>query len=67
MLAALAHDPQRAVPAFAVEVLDVGAERCGDAQPVHRQQRDQRVIAWAGEPGLDQQSAEFVAVQPEGA
>ena len=51
--------------AFGVEILDVGVERFGDAQPVHRQQRDQRVITRRAEAGLDEQGAELVAVQPE--
>ena len=52
---------------FGVEVLDVGVQRFGDAQPVHRQQRHQRVIAGRAKAGLDEQGAELVAVQPEGA
>src|SRR5262249_61324279 len=46
-LAALAHDAQGAMAAVEVQVVDVGAERFADAQPVHGQERDQRVIAWA--------------------
>jgi hypothetical protein len=37
-LAALAHDPQRAVTAIDIHVVDVGAEGFADPQPVHRQQ-----------------------------
>jgi hypothetical protein len=65
VLAALAHDPQRPMPTVHVEIGDVGAERFGDAQPVQRQQRDQRVIAGGAETGLHEQGAEFVAIQPE--
>jgi hypothetical protein len=66
LLAAFAHDPQRAVTAVDVQVVDVGAERFADPEPVHRQQVDERVVAWRGEPGLDQQGAELVAVQAQG-
>ena len=38
-LAALAQHGQGAVPAFETELVDVGAERFGDPQPVDRQQR----------------------------
>ncbi len=51
--------------AFGVEVFDVGAERFGYAKPVHREQRDQRVITACAETGLDEKSAEFVAVETE--
>ena len=41
--------------------------RFGDPQPVQREQRDQRAVAEIAEPGLDEERAEFVAVQAEGA
>jgi hypothetical protein len=67
VLAALADDSQRAMATIHVQVADVGAERFGDAQPIQRQQDDQGVIACGAEPGLHQQGAEFVVVQPESA
>ncbi len=44
-------------------MLDVGAGGFGDAQPVQREQRDQRMLERWAEPGGDQQRAELVAVQ----
>jgi hypothetical protein len=55
------------VTAVHVEVVDVGAECFADPQPVHCQQADEGVVAWRAEPGLDQEGAEFVAVQTQGA
>jgi len=52
---------------FDIHVLDVGAEGFGDPQTVHRQQCDQRVIPGRAQAGLDEQGAEFVAVEPLGA
>src|SRR5580693_10205504 len=65
-LAALAGDRQGPVPAFQAQVLDVGAGGLRDPQPVQREQRDQRMLAWRPETGCDQQSAELVAVQGDG-
>ena len=48
-----------------VQVVDVGAERFADPQAVHGQQRDQGVIAGRPEAGLDEEGAEFVAVQAQ--
>ena len=52
--------------ALQAQVLDVGAGGFGDAQPVESEQGDQRVLGGRAEPGGDQQSAELVAVQPDG-
>jgi hypothetical protein len=65
-LPALAGDRQRPVPALQAQVLDAGAGGFGHAQPVQREQRDQRMLERRPEPGGDQQSAEFVAVQGDG-
>jgi hypothetical protein len=62
-LAALARDNQGAVAAFHAHVLDVRAGRLRHAQPVQRQQRDQRMLGGRPEPGGDQEGAELVAVQ----
>jgi hypothetical protein len=44
----LAGDPERPVPAFQAQLLDVGAGGLGDPQPVQGQQRDQRMLdRWA--------------------
>jgi hypothetical protein len=51
------------VPAIQAQVLDVGARRFGDPQPVQREQGDQRVLGWRAEPSGDQEGAELVAVQ----
>ena len=66
VLAARAHDRQRAMPPLAGQVVDVGVQRFGDPQPVQREQADQHAIAEITEAGLDKQCAEFVAIQPEG-
>ena len=66
VLAALAQDQQGAVTAFQAESFDVGTDRFRHPQPVQRQQRDQGVIASAGEPGRDQHRADLVAVQAGG-
>ena len=65
-LAALAGDHQGAVPALDAQRLDAGAGGFGDAQPVERQQGDQRVLRGVAKAGGDQQRAELVAVQPGG-
>jgi hypothetical protein len=39
----LADDAQPVMAPIGVEILDVGVQRFGDAQPVHRQQREQPV------------------------
>jgi len=54
---------QAPVPAFQAQVLDVRAGGLGHAQPVERQQGDQRVLGRRPEPGGDQERAELVAVQ----
>ena len=45
----------------------VGAERFADPQSVEREERDQRVVTGWAEPGLDEETAEFVAIETEGA
>jgi hypothetical protein len=67
VLAALAHDRQCAMPAFGRQIIDVSVQGFGDPQPVQREQRHQRTLAEITEAGLDEQGAEFVAIQPEGA
>ena len=47
-----------------VHRFDVGTQRFADPQAVQREERDQRVVPLRAEPGLDQQAAEFVSVQP---
>jgi hypothetical protein len=37
-----------------------------NSEPVHGQQRDEGVIAWRAEAGLDEKGAELVAVQAQG-
>jgi hypothetical protein len=46
------------------EVVDIGAERFRDAEPVDHQQTDQRAFGGGAEPGRDQWRADFVTVQP---
>ena len=65
-LAAFAQHGQCPVAAFEGEIFDAGTDRFGHPQPVEREQRDQRVIAGAGESGGDEHGAEFVAVQADG-
>jgi hypothetical protein len=65
-LAALTGNDQGPVPAFQAQGLDIGAGGLRDAQPVEGEQGDQRMLAGRPEPGGDQQSAEFVAVQAGG-
>jgi hypothetical protein len=65
-LVAFAVNEQGAVSAVDVEVVDVGAEGFGDAQPVQREQASECVVAAAAESGLDEERAEFVAIQAEG-
>jgi hypothetical protein len=64
-LAALAQHGQGAMPALETEIVDVGAERFRDAEPVDDQQADQRVLGGGAQPGRDQQRAELVTVQPD--
>jgi hypothetical protein len=66
LLAALAHDPQRSVPAVHVEGFDVSVQRLTDPKPVQRKERDQRVLSWDAEPCLHEKAAEFVAIQTKG-
>lgn len=54
------------MPAFEAEVFDVGAQGFGDTQPVEREQRRQGVVATTGQPGLDQERPELVAIKPDG-
>ena len=54
-----------AVSSVDVDVVDIGAEGFGDAQPVQRQQARECVAASAAECGLDEECSEFVVVQPE--
>jgi hypothetical protein len=54
------------VPALQAQVLDVGAGRFGDPQPIQREQGDQHMLGRRPEPGGDQQGAELVAVQRDG-
>jgi hypothetical protein len=61
-LAALAGDHQGPVPALDAQVLDAGAGGFRHAQPVERQQGDQRVLARRTEPGGNKQRPEFIAV-----
>ena len=49
-LAALAGDGQCPVPALQAQVLDVGTSCLRDAQPVQREQRDQRVLEGGPSP-----------------
>jgi len=53
-------------PALQPEVLDAGAGRLADPQPVQRQQGDQGVLGGWPEPGGGQDRAELVAVQRGG-
>src|SRR6266571_1150969 len=65
-LAALTGDGQRPVPALQARLLDVGAGGLRDAQPVQREQGDQRMLGRRAEPGGDQHGAGLVAVQGGG-
>ena len=65
-LAALAGDHQSPVPALDAQGLDVGTGSFGHAQPVERQQGDQRMLGGRAKPGSDQQRAKLVTVQPSG-
>jgi hypothetical protein len=67
VLAALAHDRQRTMPALCRQIVDVGIQRFGDPQPIQRQQRHQRTVTEIAEPSLHEERAEFVAIQAEGA
>ena len=58
---------QGAVTAVHAYRLDVRVERFADPQPVEGEERDQRVITRRTKAGLDEEAAELVAVQPEGA
>ena len=53
--------------ALEVQVVDVGTEGFGDAQPVEGEQRRQGVVPGGAQPGLDEERAELVAVQAQGA
>jgi hypothetical protein len=65
-LASLAPDRERAVAALQAEVLDVRADGFGNAQPVERQETDERVIPGAAQAGGDQHAADLIAVQAGG-
>ena len=67
VLASLAHDRHRPVAAVDTHRFDVGAERFADPKPVEGEKRDQRVVAGRTQPGLDKQTAQFVAIEAEGA
>ena len=67
VLAALAHDLERAVSALEVEVVDVGAQGLRDPKPVEGQQRRQGMVAGLAQAGLDEEGAQLVAVEAEGA
>jgi len=45
-LATLTHDGERPVSSFQAECCDVGTDRFGHAQPIQRQQRHHRMVAW---------------------
>ena len=53
------------MPPFQPEMFNVSVERFRDAEPVQRQQTRQRVIPSAAKPGLDQEHAALVAIQPD--
>jgi hypothetical protein len=55
------------VPSLGRQILDVSVQCLGDPKPVQREQRDQRTVAEITEAGLDEEGAEFVAVQAQGA
>jgi hypothetical protein len=65
-LAALAGDHQGPVPPFQAQLPDIGTGGFGDPQPVQGEQGDERMLAGRSQPGGDEQSAELVAVQPDG-
>jgi len=65
-LAARAGDDRGAVPAFQPQLLDIGAGRLRDPQPIGGEQRDQGVLGGRAEPGGDQDRGELVAVQRRG-
>ncbi len=65
-LVAFAMDERGAVASVDVEVVDVGAEGFGDAQPVQCEQARECVIPSTAESGLDEERAEFVAIEAEG-
>jgi hypothetical protein len=44
--------------------LDAGAGGLGDAQPVQRRQRDQRVLTGRAETAGEQQRTELITIQP---
>ncbi|MGA9833162.1 MAG: hypothetical protein WBQ71_18765 [Trebonia sp.] len=54
------------MPAFQPQLLDIGAGRLRDPQPVEGEQRDQGVLGGRAEPGGDQDRAELIAVQRGG-
>jgi hypothetical protein len=49
-LAAFAGDRQGPVPALQAQVLDVGPGGLRNAQPVQREQGDQRMLGWSAKP-----------------
>jgi hypothetical protein len=53
------------VPSLALQVVDVGPERLGDAQSVEGQQRRQGVVPGRPEVGLGEEGAQLVAVEAE--
>src|SRR5215210_2757071 len=65
VLAALAEDLERAVATLEVEVVDVGAEGLGDPQTIEGEQGCEGVVTWRAETGLDEEGAEFVAVEAQ--
>lgn len=62
----LAEHRECAVAALETERFDVGAERFGHAQPVDRQQADERMLACRRQSGGDEQRADLVAVEAGG-
>jgi len=61
--ASFAVHPQRVMATFESEVVDVSVERLGDAEAIERQQTRQGVITGPGQASLDEERAEFVAIQ----
>ena len=50
--------------AFESDIVGVSVERLGDAESVQSKEACQRMVSCSGESGLDEEGAEFVAVQP---
>ena len=63
-LVSLAHDRQGPVPAQDGEILDVGAARFGDPQPVEAEQHGQGGVHRVVPFGSEQEGAELGAVHP---